>query len=111
MLPTLGIGDFRRSCLEAAPLESSDPSPCGRQGPFGAPLGCPLLSLNQATPDKWPTVTPRSPVITAQPELPYPQDARVRAVKCLVWVRVLLDAEGNVQRKAVMIASGNNVLD
>lgn len=89
----------------------AEPSPCARQGPLGAPLGCPPLSLNQATPEKWPTATPQVPFITAQPEFPYPQDARVRAVKGMVWVRVLLDAEGKVQRKAIMIGSGNNALD
>lgn len=89
----------------------ADPSPCSRSGPFGPPLGCPPLGLDKTKSETWPTATPQTPVITAQPKLPYPQDARVRAVKGMVWVRVQLDAQGKVQRKAVMISAANNALD
>ncbi len=90
---------------------AADPQPCAQRAMLAPPLGCSTLGLHQTAPDSWPTATPRIPVITAQPNLFYPQDARGRAIKGKVWVRVMLDAQGKVLRKAVMFSSGNNALD
>ncbi|MNK90830.1 Gram-negative bacterial tonB protein [compost metagenome] len=90
---------------------AANPEPCAQRGMQAPPLGCPTLGVGHTAPDLWPTATPKIPVITAQPTLLYPKDARVRTVKNTVWVRVMLDAQGKVLRKAVMFSSGNRTLD
>ena len=99
-----------RVTLQAQQM-AAHPQPCAQQGMQAPPLGCPTPELRRTAPDLWPTATPKMPVITAQPPLQYPQDAKVRGVKNTVWVRVMLDAQGKVLRKALMFSSGYRVLD
>lgn len=84
--------------------------PCAVSQVFSRPLGCHALQPHE-TPDAWPTAVPSTLVITQQPDMPYPYEARLRALKGKVWVRVLLDEQGRVQRSAVQFSSGSDVLD
>lgn len=54
---------------------------------------------------------PGTLVITRKPAMPYPYEAELRGVKGKVWVRVLLDEQGKVQRTALQFSSGNSALD
>ncbi|WP_447920681.1 energy transducer TonB [Achromobacter aegrifaciens] len=93
--------------LRAAP----EAQPCAPQSMLTLPLGCPAPESPQTMPEPWPTAMPKTLLITEKPNLPYPQDAKSRAAKGKVWVRVMLDAQGKVQRSVVQFSSGDSALD
>ncbi|WYX34617.1 TonB family protein [Achromobacter xylosoxidans] len=93
--------------IRAAP----EAKPCGVPHLLSSPLGCPAPQFHETTPEVWPTAMPSTLVITRKPPMPYPYEAKLRAVKGKVWVRVLLDEQGQVQRTAMQFSSGNGALD
>ncbi|MCZ8407407.1 TonB family protein [Achromobacter dolens] len=93
--------------IRAAP----EAKPCAVPHLLSSPLGCPAPQLHETTPEVWPTAMPSTLVITRKPPMPYPYEAKLRAVKGKVWVRVLLDEQGQVQRTAMQFSSGNGALD
>lgn len=92
---------------QAAP----EAQPCAPQPALSRPLGCPVLDSPQAMPEPWPTAMPATLLIIDRPKLSYPRDAKLRAAKGKVWVRVMLDAQGKVQRSVVQLSSGDSALD
>lgn len=82
--------------------------PCDKQV-LGPPLGCPALIDGQSEP--WPLDTPKVLVITEKPDLRYPYEAQIKGYAGPVWVRVLLDEHGRVQRTALLFSSNHADLD
>lgn len=93
--------------IRAAP----EAKPCAVPHLLSLPLGCPLPQSQETAPEVWPTAMPGTLVITRKPAMPYPYEAKLRGVKGKVWVRVLLDEQGKVQRTALQFSSGNSALD
>lgn len=93
--------------IRAAP----EAKPCAVPHLLSSPLGCPAPQFHETTPEVWPTAMPTTLVITRKPPMPYPYEAKLRAVKGKVWVRVLLDEQGQVQRTVIQFSSGNGALD
>lgn len=82
--------------------------PCDKQVQ-SPPLGCPALINGQSEP--WPLDTPKVLVITEKPDLRYPYEAQINGFTGPVWVRVLLDEQGQVQRTALLFSSNHADLD
>lgn len=90
---------------------AADANPCAPVTTLSRPLGCRTPEFHHTVPEPWPTAMPKTLIITEQPGLHYPQGARVRGIKGMVWVRVMLDAEGKVRRQVVLFSSGHAALD